>query len=207
MMKQQRIARNRAANETYIKTHYSKEKFISRISPHQAAKKYIKGLSIPENVKVAESRLPVNSEQRKILRKELLQAEMLSKLGNAVYLIPELAAFGERPKDAVVNGELFEFRTITGNARTLEWEFSDAKKKGDNINVFLHVRSDISREETRRRLKLVLDRHCEYTGKIVISWRGGRPHFGDSNSYRQDKKNPCHTAGRLGKAELNHNPA
>jgi hypothetical protein len=183
-MKQERLGRNRAANEAYIIKHYPQEKFISQISPHIAAKKYIKGLNIPENVMVAESRFPINLEQRKILIKELLQAEMLAKRGNSVYLIPEFAVFGERPKDAIVNGELFEFRTITGNARTLEWEFGDAKKKGNNTNVFIHVKSDISRDETRRRLKLVLDRHPEYTGKIVISWRGGRPYFGDSNSYR-----------------------
>ena len=184
LMELQRLTNNRAANEQYVQKHYPDENFISEISPILAAKKYIKGLTIPANVKVAESRLPVNSEQRRILRKELHQAEILAKAGNSVYLIPEQAGFGERPKDAVVNGELFEFRAITGNARTLEWEFGNAKKKGNDVNVFINVESEISRNETHRRLTLVLNRHPEYTGKIVISWRGGRPHFWDSNSYR-----------------------
>jgi len=179
-----RLERNIAANEAYVKINYPGENFISEISGIQAAKKYIKGLIIPENVRVAESRLPVNSEQRKILRKELRQAEILARLGNAVYLIPEHAAYGERPKDAVVNGKLFEFRTVTGNARTLEWEFRKARRKGDDINIFINIESGVSMDETRRRIKLVLDRHPEFTGKIVVSWRGGSLHFWDADSLR-----------------------
>ena len=183
-MNLRRLERNIASNEAYVKINYPGENFISEISEILAAKKYIKGLIIPENVKVAESRLPVNSEQRAILRKELRQAEILARLGNSVYLIPEHAAYGERPKDAVVNGKLFEFRTVTGNARTLEWEFRKAKKKGDDVNVFINIKSGISRNETERRIKLVIDRHSEYSGKIVVSWKGGRPHFWDTNSFR-----------------------
>jgi hypothetical protein len=183
-MELQRLEKNLAANEAYVKLNYPGENFISEISEIQAAKKYTKGLIIPKNVKVAESRLPVNSEQRRILRKELRQTEILARLGNAVYLIPERAAYGERPKDAVVNGELFEFKTVTGNARTLEWEFRKAKRKGDDVNVFINVESGVSRNETEHRIKLVLDRHPEFIGKIVISWRGGKPHFGDTNSFR-----------------------
>ena len=183
-MELRRLEKNIAANEAYVKINYPDENFISEISEIQMAKKYIRGLIIPENVKVAESRLPANSEQRKILRKELRQAEILARLGNSVYLIPEHAAYGERPKDAVVNGQLFEFRTVTGNARTLEWEFRKAKRKGDDTSVYINILSDISRNETERRIKLVLDRHPEFTGKIVISWRGGRPHFEDTNSFR-----------------------
>ena len=178
------LEKNIAANEAYVKENYPKEKFISEISETQAAKKYIRGLIIPENVKVAESRLPANSEQRKILRKELRQGEILARLGNSVYLIPERAAYGEKPKDAVVNGQLFEFRTVAGNAKTLEWEFREAKRKGDDINVFVNVESGISRDETKRRIKLVLDRHPEFTGKIVISWRGEIPHFLDTSFFR-----------------------
>jgi len=189
-MESRHLKKNRAATEAYVKIHYPDEIFISEISEIQAAKKYIKGLVIPENVKVAESRLPANSEQRKILWKELRQAGILARQGNSVFLIPEHAGYGEKPKDAVVNGRLFEFRTITGNSRTLEWEFRKAKKKGDDTNVYIHILSDISRSETERRLKLVLDRHLEYTGKIVISWRGGRPHFEDTNSFRQKKSLP-----------------
>jgi hypothetical protein len=180
-----RLERNIAANEAYVKINYPGENFISEISEILAAKKYIKGLIIPENVKVAESRLPVNSEQRAILRKELRQAEILARLGNSVYLIPEHAAYGERPKDAVVNGQLFEFKTVTGNPETFQWEFRYAKKKGADTNVYINIISDISKEEARRRIWLVLRRHPGYTGEIIISLDNGKKtYFWNTSFFR-----------------------
>ena len=108
----------------------------------------------------------------------------MARLGNSVYIIPEHIGYKIRPKDADVNGELFEFRTVTGNAKTFEWEFRDAKKKGIDTNVYINVLSNISKDEAWRRVKLVLERHPEFTGKIVISWRGGKPHFGDTHNFR-----------------------
>ena len=52
-----RLERNIAANEAYVKINYSGENFISETSEIQAAKKYIKGLIIPKNVKVIGSYL------------------------------------------------------------------------------------------------------------------------------------------------------
>ena len=179
------LTNNINANEAYVNEHYPNDIFISDISLVKGRIKYSKGLIIPENVKIAEIRIPINSEQREILRKELKQAELLAKLGCSVYLIPERAAFGERPKDAVVNGVLFEFRTVTGNARTLEWEFRDAKKKGINVNVFIHVISDINRDEVRRRVKLVIDNHPEYTRAIVMSLsKSDKLYFWETESFR-----------------------
>ena len=170
---QQPQQKNIKATEAYIKKKYPNEKFISEILQLRSPNKYSKGLVIPENVKVAESRMPINAAQRNVLRKELLQAEILAKKGISVFLIPEHGGYGERIKDAVVNGELFEFRSITGNARTLEWEFGAAKEKGNDTNVFITIESDISRDEARRRIGMVLKRHPEYTGKIVISFQAG----------------------------------
>ena len=179
------LTENIAANEVYVKKHYPSDVFISDLSLVKGRVKYSKGLIIPENVKIAETRNPINSEQREILRKELRQAEILAKLGYSVYLIPERAAFGERPKDAIVNGVLFEFRTVTGNARTLEWEFRDAKKKGVDVNVFIHVVSDINRDEARRRVKLVIDNHPEYTGAVIMSLsEGEKLYFWETEGFR-----------------------
>jgi len=169
----ERPARGAAANEAFIKQHYSGEKFISSTEQLQAANKHTKGLVIPEGVKIAESRIPINKEQREILRKELRQAGILAKLGNSVCLIPERIGYKIRPKDAVVNGALFEFREITGKARTLEWEFGEAKKKGNDTNVFISIESSISKHEAWRRIVMVLERHPEYTGKIVVSFNAG----------------------------------
>ena len=201
-MELQRLEKNLAANEAYVKINYQGENFISDTAQLQAANRYSKGLIIPENVKVAESRLPINSEQRRIIRKELRQAEILARLGNAVYLIPEHVAYGERPKDAVVNGQLFEFRTVTGNPETFQWEFRYAKKKGADTNVYINTISDINKEEVRRRVWLVLRRHPEYTGEIIISFDNGKKtYFWDTNSFRQKKSLPID--GRVGRERLN----
>jgi SPP1 gp7 family putative phage head morphogenesis protein len=178
------VSLNQKASEDYIKKVYPDETFITRSSKLQEGSKYAKGLIIPKNVKTAASRIPLNLQQREVLRKELHQAGILAILGNFVYLIPEHGPYGVRLKDAVVNGVLFEFRTITGNAKTLEWEFRDAKKKGKDVNVFLNIESDIPKNEVRRRIALVLERHPEYTGKITVSLRDGKIYFWDSDSFR-----------------------
>jgi hypothetical protein len=161
---------NQTATADFVKNNYPDEKFVSDVSQIKNRNKYTKGLIIPKGVKVAESRIPNNADQRKNLRKEMRQASILVEKGNSVYLIPERAGYGERPKDAVVNGVLYEFREITGNARTLEWEFGDAKGKGNDTNVFINIESNISKYEAQRRIGMVLERHPEYTGKIIVSF-------------------------------------
>ena len=144
----------------------------------------MKGLIIPENVRVAESRIPINSEQRRTLRKELRQAGILSKQGNSVYLTPEPGRYKKRVTDAIVNGVPFEFRNITGKNRQVEQEFSDAKIKDKASNVFMNIDSDIEIHEVRRRIVMVLNRHPDYTGKIVVSFQGKNTYFWDTGSFR-----------------------
>jgi hypothetical protein len=146
--------------------------------------------------------------QRETLRKELRQASILANKGSSVYLIPECGGYGETFKDAVVNGTLYEFREITGKARTLEWEFGDAKeRKGNDANIFINIESSISKNEARRRIGMVLERHAEYTGKIIVSFNAltaaEKIYFWDTSDFR--KKTPAFRQGRLGAAELNHN--
>jgi len=129
--------------------------------------------------------MPRSPEQRRTLRKELRQASILAEKGNSVYLIPENVGYGVRPKDAVVNGILYEFREIDGNARTLEWEFGDAKGKGNDTNVFISIESKINKHEARRRIGMVLERHPEYTGKIVVSFNAeGKIYFWDTMDFK-----------------------
>ena len=134
---------------------------------------------------MAEARIPINPRQREILRKELRQSEILSKLGNSVVLILERSGYRIRPKDALINGKLFEFRTVEGNAETFQWEFRTAKRKGADTNVYINILSVISKEEARRRVWLVLRQHPEYTGEIIISFDDGkRIYFWDTSFFR-----------------------
>jgi SPP1 gp7 family putative phage head morphogenesis protein len=186
---EQRIARNIKASEAYIleanrRGEFPPDKFISDTTVLQSINKFTKGLIIPENVKLAESRIPINATQRADLRKELMQAGILGALGNSVFLTPEQSEHRRRPKDAVVNGVPFEFRHITGTAKRIEARFADAKKKGNDTNVLVHIERDIPISEVRRKIGLVLYRHPEYTGKIIVSTRGGNVYFWDSSSFR-----------------------
>jgi len=186
MTSAEKLAKNAAANEAYIQQHYSKEIFISDIPKPLSTNKYIKGLVIPKNVKMAISRLPTSREQREVLRKELRQAEILAKMGNSVYLIPEHHVHGQRLKDAIVNGIIYEFRTVGGNVNTLEWHFKDVKKrKGADTNLFVNITGNITRNEATHIFGKILRRKLEYSGKIVISFNEGRDtYFWDSNSLR-----------------------
>jgi len=184
LQSEKQLARNVQANEIFAKREYPNEKFISDNSEFQSKNRFTKGLFIPENVKVAESRVPTNSEQRRTLKKELRQAGILAGLGNSVHLTPEPGRYKKRVTDAIVNGIPFEFRNITGKNRQVEQEFSDAKTKDKAANVFMNIDSDINRHEVRRRIVMVLDRHPDYTGKIVVSFQGEYTYFWDTSSFR-----------------------
>jgi len=66
MIDLRRLERNIAANEAYVKINFPGEKFISNTAQLQAANRYSRGLIIPENVKVAASRIPISADQRKV---------------------------------------------------------------------------------------------------------------------------------------------
>jgi hypothetical protein len=96
--------KNKTTTEAFVQREYPDEKFISSIKELQTPNKWAKKLKIPQDVKLAESRIPKNRNQYRILKKELRQAGILAKAGYCVYLIPERGGYGERPKDAVFNG-------------------------------------------------------------------------------------------------------
>jgi hypothetical protein len=190
--------KNKAATEALVQIEYPNEKFISSIEELQTLTIWTENLIIPKNVKLAVSRIPINAYQYRILRKELRQAEILTREGYCVYLIPEHGGYGEKLKDAIVNGELFEFRNVTGQSRKIERRFKEAKEKGADTNVFINIDLNVSIRETKRRISLVLNRHPEYTGKIIISIQGDKTYFWDTLDFRS--KNPALRQGSLPEA-------
>jgi hypothetical protein len=180
----QRLAKNREASEAVIKREYPNEKFISTTAQLQAVNDFTKNLKLPKNVRLAASRIPKSNRDAEILAIELRNAGNLGRLGNAVYLTPEPGRYKERVSDAVVNGIHYEFRNITGKAEKIERRFARAKEKDPNVNVFINVDSDVSKDETLRRIRQVLGRHPTYTGKIIAALKGGEPYFWDSNDLK-----------------------
>jgi hypothetical protein len=68
-------------------------------------------------------------------------------------------------------------------------EFSDAKAKGKDTNVYLNIVSDIPKIEVRRRINMVLQRHDDYTGRIIVTLKNAT-YFWDTESFRQKKSPP-----------------
>jgi hypothetical protein len=180
----ERLARNQEASEAVVKQDYPNESFMSSTAKLKAINRFTEDLELPKNVRLAESRIPRSKGDKEKLEKELRQAGILSRLGNSVYLTPEPGRYRERVSDAVVNGVHYEFRNITGKAEKVERRFAEAKEKGAGINVFINIDSDVGKNEARRRIGEVLTRHPDYTGKIVVSFKGETPYFWDTSSFR-----------------------
>ena len=179
------LTRNTAANEAYVKLHYPNEIFLSTTEQLQAISRWTKKLILPENVKIARSRAFIKSnEQQRTLKKELKQAGIISILGKSVFLTPEYGLYKVPETDAIIDGIPFEFRNITGQIRKIELRFREAKKKGNKINVFMNIEINVNIDEVKRRINLVLGRHPEYTGKIIVSLGGEPPYFWDTSTIR-----------------------
>jgi hypothetical protein len=86
-------------------------------------------LKIEEQIFIAQNRQSRNETQQQILDKELVQARILTGFGSTVYLLPEVidpAHLGIKYPDAVVDGFVMEFKTITGSIRQVEKHFKDS---------------------------------------------------------------------------------
>jgi len=68
---------------------------------------------------------------------ELRNAQILRDLGSTVYLVPERSREKGRKHDAVVDGLIFEFKNIGGNASTLATLFLRSRSQAPN--VFLNL--------------------------------------------------------------------
>ena len=104
-------------------------------------------VAIPKNVtgiKIAKGKLPINQQEELDLLKEIKSAIVLKGTGASVILIPRIRrpdgkGFLPGP-DAIVNGSLFEFKTITGNLNKIGRRFKYSRKQGDN--VYIRIEND-----------------------------------------------------------------
>ena len=79
-------------------------------------------------------------------KEELQNARILRDNSYTVYLAPELKDSAEKQPDAIVNGQIFEFKNIGGNASTLATLFLRSRKQAPN--VFLNLEnSQLSKRE------------------------------------------------------------
>jgi len=145
---QRRLPENIQKNEAAARTAFPNEQFMeaSLLKIEQAGPDF----EVPENlenIKIAKSRVTptkgkshISDNDAKTLAKELRQARVLTSRGASVYLLPKMKNAQGRDvpgPDALVNGVLYEFKTITGPIDKVETRFRKSRYQSEN--VFLNV--------------------------------------------------------------------
>jgi hypothetical protein len=68
---------------------------------------------------------------------ELRDAQILRDWGSTVYLAPEVRSDRKKKFDAIVNGLIFEFKNVGGNANTLFTHFLNSRSQAPNVFINL----------------------------------------------------------------------
>ena len=170
--------------------------------PHEKWEILEKGLYI------AKSRIPRSAEQINILEKEIRQARILVNRGSIVYLLPETPLLGEKNKkypDAVVDGQVMEFKTITGSIRQVEERYKEARVKTNN--VFIKIDGHLSRHNVTRKLSGYINRKG-YSGGVIFAYfsQSGEFYKWSEDELKQKKSGPCDPAAIRGNSDIPNCP-
>jgi hypothetical protein len=85
-------------------------------------------------------------KQSRSYEDEFNVAKILRDLGSTVYLVPESSRQVGKKYDAIVNGLMFEFKNVGGNANTLEHQFLRSRSQAPNVFINLE-KSELTRRE------------------------------------------------------------
>ena len=107
-------------------------------------------IGIDRYIFMAASRAPRSGRQSEILGQELSQARILAALGHVVYLLPEFGPRKTKHPDAIVDGLIMEFKTVSGNERKIREKYKGAREKAEN--VFLQIDPPFSQRTVARKL-------------------------------------------------------
>ena len=160
-------------NETVAKSTFPDEQWVDA----QTIKLAQEGpdFEIPDGIdtiKIAKSRITpsknhnsISDNDARTLAKEIRQAKVLTDRGASVFILPKIKGANGREisgPDALVNGMLYEFKTVTGSIDKVESRFRESREQGQN--VFIRVLNpDISRQSVIRKMYNVVN-DPKYTG-------------------------------------------
>ena len=105
------------------------QELASRLFPNE------QWIGVDRLVFLAASRAPRSGRQSEILRQELSQARVLADMGHAVYLLPEFGPRKTKHPDAIVDGFIMEFKTVSGNERKIKEKYKEAREKAENVFI------------------------------------------------------------------------
>jgi len=167
------IIENTQKNYISAKTIFPNEQFVdaSSIKIKQKGHEFEFPKNL-ENIKVAISRITptknkkhISDNDAKTLAKELRQARVLTCRDSVVYLVPKIKDAQGRDvsgPDAIVNGTLYEFKTVTGSIKRIEKNFRQSREQEQN--VFIRVMNpNITKSDVIRKLHGVMNDE-KYTG-------------------------------------------
>ena len=126
-------------------------------------------IGIDQYIFMAASRAPRSGRQSEILDQELSQARILAALGHAVYLLPEFGPRKTKHPDAIVDGLIVEFKTVTGNERKIKEKYKEARKKAEN--VFLQIDPPFPRRTVVRKLSGAIRGKSYKSGLIWVYFK------------------------------------
>jgi hypothetical protein len=141
---------------------------------------------LEERIFIAGGREPRSNGQRKTLKKELIQARILTAQGSVIYLLPEIvdpAKRGEKHPDAVVDGFLMEFKTVTGKVERIGEHYREAREKAEH--VFFKIDGVMTLDEVRQTLAHIIAIKG-YTNGLIIAYftETGHLQFWDVNDLK-----------------------
>ena len=129
-------------------------------------------IGIDQHIFMAASRAPRSDRQSEILDQELSQARILAALGHTVYLLPEFGPRKTKHPDAIVDGFIMEFKTVSGNERKIKEKYKEAREKADN--VFLQVDPPFSHRTVVRKLSGAIRGKGYLSGLIWVYFKHTR---------------------------------
>jgi SPP1 gp7 family putative phage head morphogenesis protein len=159
---QQRREANARSTEKTAKKDYPDEVWLG------AGAVKLKFVKLPKNlegVRIAKSKFPMNKSDEETLLKEAKQAEILAGKGASINLIPKQKDHRGRNipgPDAIVNGQYFEFKTVTGTIKKVEERFRDSRDQGESVYIRI-ANPNIKKEDIIRKIRGVVN-DKNYTG-------------------------------------------
>jgi len=183
---QQKLSENIQKNKTAAKSIFPNEQWVDAklIKLAQEGTDF----EIPDgidNIIIAKSRITpsknhssISDNDARTLAKEIRQAKVLTDRGASVFILPKIKAADGRDipgPDALVNGTLYEFKTVTGSIDKVESRFRESREQGEN--VFIRVMNpNIGKNDVLRKIYGVVN-SSNYTGgfkgELIFSVRQG----------------------------------
>jgi hypothetical protein len=122
-------------------------------------------------------------------------------------LLPETPQPGEKNikyPDAVVDGHIMEFKTITGGIRQVEERYKEARAK--TTYIFMMIDAPLTRHDFTRKLSGYINRKG-YSGGVILAYFNQSGEFYQWSEEELGQKNPGLATRRLSGESRIYRPA